>query len=162
MEDSLRMVGEYGTYQTNIKLILLGCAFLTNIYSIQIDIMLHFPNFIISQNNITIQNLTNEFDKKYCDKTKYKIDINENSEIKNWNYSFGFFCEKEYYLYCIYFSTVIGNIFGLIFFSFIADKIGREKVIKFSMIFSCILHLNLLFCLNAFHLLLICNALIIL
>ena len=155
MEDSLRMVGEYGTYQTNIKLILLGCAFLTNIYSIQIDIMLHFPNFIISQNNITIQNLTNEFDKKYCDKTKYKIDINENTEIKNWNYNFGFFCEKEYYLYCIYFSIVIGNIFGLIFFSFIADKIGREKVIKFSMIFSCILHLNLLFCLNAFHLLLI-------
>ena len=72
MEDSLRMVGEYGTYQTNIKLILLGCAFLTNIYSIQIDIMLHFPNFIISQNNITIQNLTNEFDKKYCDKIYIK------------------------------------------------------------------------------------------
>ena len=155
MEDSLRVVGEYGTYQTYIKIILLGCAFLTNIYSIQIDIMLHFPNLIISQNNITIYNSTTKFDIKYCDKDKYKIDINENTELKNWNYDFGFFCEKEYYLRYIYFSVLIGNFLGLIFFSSIPDKIGREKVMKFSMIFSCFLHLNLLFCLNIFHLLLI-------
>ena len=155
MEDSLRVVGEYGTYQTYIKIILLGCAFLSNIYSIQIDIMLHFPNFIISQNNITIHNSTTKFDNKYCDKDKYKIDINENTELKNWNYDFGFFCEKEYYLRFIYFSVLIGNFLGLIFFSSIPDKIGREKVMKFSMIFSCFLHLNLLFCLNIFHLLLI-------
>ena len=155
MEESLRVVGEYGTYQSHIKIILLGCAFLTNIYSIQIDIMLHFPNFIISQNNITMNNITKEYNNKYCDKDKYKINIDENTEIKNWNYNYGFFCEKENYLYYIYFSVLIGNFFGLIFFSSLPDKIGREKVMKFSMIFSCFLHLNLLFCQNTFHLLLI-------
>ena len=67
MEESLRVVGEYGTYQSHIKIILLSCAFLTNIYSIQIDIMLHFPNFIISQNNITMHNITKV----------YKIDTKE-------------------------------------------------------------------------------------
>ncbi len=103
MEESLRVVGEYGTYQSHIKIILLGCAFLTNIYSIQIDIMLHFPNFIISQNNITMNNITKEYNNKYCDKDKYKINIDENTEIKNWNYNYGFFCENENYLYYIYF-----------------------------------------------------------
>ena len=49
MEDSLRIIGEYGAFQTGIKIILLSCAFLTNIYSNEIDIMLKFPNFIILQ-----------------------------------------------------------------------------------------------------------------
>ena len=155
MEDSLRIIGEYGTYQTNIKIILLGCAFLTNIYSIQIDLMLKPPHLIITQNNISYKNNITFINTKYCDKNIYKLNIDGKNSLKNWNYNYKFFCENEWYLYCIYYSVLIGNIFGLVFFSGIPDRIGREKVMKYSMIFSCFLHLNFLFCLNEFHLTLI-------
>ena len=155
MEDSLKIIGEYGTFQTYIKIILLGCAFLTNIYSIQIELMLIFPNLIITQNNNLYKNSTALFNKKYCDKNKYEIKKDANTLLKNWNYDYNLFCENEYYIYCIYFSVLIGNIFGLIFLSGIPDRIGREKVIKYCMILSCFLHLNFLFCLNKFHLMLI-------
>ena len=153
MEDSLKIIGEYGAYQTNVKIILFGCAFLTNIYSIQIDLMLKTPNIIITNNNISYKNIT--FDNKFCDKNNYKINIDENTSLKNWNYNYKFFCENEWYLFCIYYSVLIGNIFGLIFFSGISDRIGREKVMKYSVVFSCFLHLNFLFCLNEFHLIII-------
>ena len=155
MEDSLRIIGEYGAYQTSIKIIFLGCAFLTNIYYNQIDIMLKFPNLIVTQNNSLNKNITSLFDNKYCDKNRYKIELDDNTFLKNWNYNYQLFCENEYYLYCIYFSVLIGNIFGVIFLSGISDKIGRENVLKYSIIFSCFLHLNFLFCLNKFHLVLI-------
>ena len=155
MEDSLRIVGEYGIYQINIKLILFGCAFLSNIYLIQLDIMLKNPNLVIIENDSFQKNISYIFDAKFCDKNKYKIEIDKNTILKNWNYNFGFFCENEWYLNSIYFSVLIGTFFGLLFFSPIPDRIGREKVLKYSMIFSCFLHLNFLFCLNAFHLILI-------
>ena len=155
MEDSLRIIGEYGAFQTGIKIILLSCAFLTNIYSNEIDIMLKFPNLIVTQNNSLNKNITSLFDNKYCDKNRYKIELDDNTFLKNWNYNYQLFCENEYYLYCIYFSVLIGNIFGVIFLSGISDKIGRENVLKYSIIFSCFLHLNFLFCLNKFHLVLI-------
>ena len=163
MEDSLRIVGEYGIYQTHIKIILLGCAFLTNIFSLQIDLMLKIPNIKIIEKNFPIKNSTIEsllpnhekIDDKFCDKNKYDIEIYENTTLKNWNYNYELFCENEWYLYCIYFSVLIGNIFGLIFFSSIGDRIGREKIIKYSIIFNSFVHLNLLFCINLFHLVLI-------
>ena len=163
MEDSLRIVGEYGIYQTHIKIILLGCAFLTNIFSLQIDLMLKIPNIKIIEKNFPIKNSTIEsllpnhekIDNKFCDKNKYDIEIYENTTLKNWNYNYELFCENEWYLYCIYFSVLIGNIFGLIFFSSIGDRIGREKIIKYSIIFNSFVHLNLLFCINLFHLVLI-------
>ena len=155
MEDSLKIIGEYGTFQTNIKIILLGCAFLTNIYSIQIDLMLKIPNLVITQNNNSYINFTTTFNNSYCDKNMYEIKVDENTALKNWNYDYKLFCENEYYIYCIYFSVLIGNIFGLIIFSSLPDRIGREKVMKLSVVFSCFLHLNFLFCLNKFHLMLI-------
>ena len=155
MEDSLRIIGEYGAFQTGIKIILLSCAFLTNIYSNEIDIMLKFPNFIILQNNSFNISNTTLYDYKYCDKNRYKIELDENTLLKNWNYNFKLFCENEYYLYYIYLSVLIGNIFGVFFLSSISDRIGRENVLKYSVIFSSFLHINFLFCLNKFHLLLI-------
>ena len=43
MEGSLKVVGEYGNYQNHIKVILLSCAFLTDIYTLQICLMLKLP-----------------------------------------------------------------------------------------------------------------------
>ena len=64
MEEPLRIVGEYGRYQSHIKIILLGCAFLSNIFSLQIDLMLKLPNIKIIHKNISISNnITNI--KKY-------------------------------------------------------------------------------------------------
>ena len=128
MEDSLRIVGEYGTYQINIKLILFGCAFLSNIYLIQLDIMLKNPDLVIIENDSFQKNISYIFDAKFCDKNKYKIEIDKNTILKNWNYNFGFFCENEWYLNSIYFSVLIGTFFGLLFFSPIPDRIGRGKV----------------------------------
>ena len=68
MDDSLRIIGEYGAYQTSIKIIFLGCAFLTNIYYNQIDIMLKFPNLKEKQINIKqkkIKIIYNILYKKY-------------------------------------------------------------------------------------------------
>lgn len=155
MEDSLKIIGEYGTFQTSIKIIILGCAFLTNIYPIQIDLMLKLPNLIITYDNNSYVNSTETFNNKYCNNNIYEIKVDENTFLKNWNYDYKLFCENDYYIYYIYFSALIGNIFGLIIFSSLPDRIGREKVVKFSVIFSCFLHLNFLFCLNKFHLILI-------
>ena len=94
MEDSLRIIGEYGAFQTGIKIILLSCAFLTNIYSNEIDIMLKFPNFIILKNNSFNISNTTLYDYKYCDKNRYKIELDENTLLKNWNYNFKLFCEN--------------------------------------------------------------------
>lgn len=155
MEDSLKIIGEYGAFQTSIKIIILGCAFLTNIYPIQIDLMLKLPNLVITHDNNSYVNSTEVFNNKYCNNNIYEIKVDENTFLKNWNYDYNFFCENEGYIYYIYFSVLIGNIFGLIIFSSVPDRIGREKVVKFSAIFSCFLHLNFLFCLNKFHLILI-------
>ena len=169
MEGSLKIVGEYGNYQNHIKVILLSCAFLTDIYSLQIGLMLKLPklkiipkknlNYINKENNILLDiflysNLTS-INKEYCNKNKYTIEINNNTLLKNWNYDFGFFCDNEWYNIAIFSSLIIGIIFGSIFFSPLPDKLGREKIVKYSMVFSCFLHFNLFFCLNGFHLILI-------
>ena len=169
MEDSLKIVGEYGNFQNHIKLIIFSSAFLTDIYSLQIGLMLKLPNIDIVENdniefnyklnnitslNILLSNLTN-IEEKYCDKNRYTLEINNNTSLKNWNYNFGFFCEKEWNIVAIIISVIIGTIFGLLFFSPLPDRIGREKIFKYSIIISCILYLNLAFCLNTFHLILI-------
>ena len=169
MEDSLKIVGEYGNFQNHIKLIIFSSAFLTDIYSLQIGLMLKLPNIDIIEmdnieynnklNNLTslnilLSNLTN-IEEKYCDKNRYILEINNNTPLKNWNYNFGFFCEKEWNIFAIIISVILGTIFGLIFFSPFPDRIGREKVFKYSIIISCFLHLNFSFCLNTFHLILI-------
>ncbi len=169
MEGSLKTVGEYGNYQNHIKIILLSCAFLTDIYSIQIGLMLKLPklniidkNTQINYNNNNISSLeiflyknVTSIDKTFCNKNKYSIEIDDSTVLKNWNYDYKFFCDNEWNNYAIIISLLIGIIFGLIFFSPLPDRIGREKVLKYSMIFSCFLHLNLLFCLNSFHLIII-------
>ena len=82
MEESLKTVGEYGNYQNQIKIILLSCAFLTDIYSLQIGLMLDLPKIKIIEKNSIIQNnnaslnmflLSNitKINKQYCDKNKY-------------------------------------------------------------------------------------------
>ena len=169
MEDSLKIVGEYGNFQNHIKIIIFSSAFLTDIYSLQIGLMLKLPNIDIVENdniefnyklnnitslNILLSNLTN-IEEKYCDKNRYTLEINNNTSLKNWNYNFGFFCEKEWNIVAIIISVIIGTIFGLLFFSPLPDRIGREKIFKYSIIISCILYLNLAFCLNTFHLILI-------
>ena len=169
MEDSLKIVGEYGNFQNHIKLIIFSSAFLTDIYSLQIGLMLKLPNIDIIENNnieynnklnnitslnILLSNLTN-IEEKYCDKNRYTLEINNNTSLKNWNYNFGFFCEKEWNIVAIIISVIIGTIFGLLFFSPLPDRIGREKIFKYSIIISCFLYLNLAFCLNTFHLILI-------
>ena len=166
MEESLKTVGEYGNYQNQIKIILLSCAFLTDIYSLQIGLMLDLPKIKIIEKNSIIQNnnaslnmflLSNitKINKQYCDKNKYTIEIDNTTFLKNWNYDFGFLCENQWYNIAIIFSLFMGTFFGLIFFSPLPDRVGREKILKYSIIFSCILHLNLFFCLNSFHLILI-------
>ena len=167
MEGSLKIVGEYGNFQNHIKIIIFSCAFLTDIYLLQISLMLKSPkiniiekgNFKDSDNQTLLSmyllpNLTN-IDNQYCDKNKYIIQIDNSSSLKNWNYNYNFFCENEWYIITIIISLFIGIIFGLLFFSTIPDRIGREKIFKYSIIFSCFLHLNLLFCRNNFHLILI-------
>lgn len=170
MEDSLKIVGEYGNYQNHIKIILLSCAFLTDIYSLQIGLMLKLPKIKIIEKNLLKNNekiyntpsldmflyfnLTN-IDKQYCDKKKYLIEIDNSTSLKNWNYNFMYFCENSWYNIIIIISLILGTIFGFIFLSPLADRIGREKIFKYSMILSSFLHLNLFFCLNSFHLILI-------
>ena len=41
------------------------------------------------------------------------------------------------------------------FFHHYPDRVGREKIFKYSILFNAFLHLNFLFCLNSFHLILI-------
>ena len=83
------------------------------------------------------------------------IEIDNATSLKNWNYDYEFFCENQWYNITIIISLFFGTFFGLIFFSPLPDRIGREKILKYSIIFSCFLHLNLLFCFNGFHLILI-------
>ena len=170
MEASLKIVGEYGNYQNHIKVILLSCAFLTDIYSLQIGLMLKLPklNIIEKSNKINYNNhINNPFlniflysnitsiDKIFCNKNKYSIEFDNTTILKNWNYDYKFFCDNEWNNFAIIISIIIGTIFGLIFFSPLPDRIGREKILKYSLIFSCFLHLNLFFCLNNFHLIII-------
>ena len=61
MEGSLKTVGEYGNYQNHIKIILLSCAFLTDIYSIQIGLMLKLPKLNIIEKNTQINYNNNNF-----------------------------------------------------------------------------------------------------
>ena len=168
MEGSLKIVGEYGNYQNHIKIILLSCAFLTDIYSLQIGLMLKLPklniieknnkiNYCINNHSLDIFLYTNitSIDKTFCNKNKYSIEVDNSTILKNWNYEYKFFCDNEWYNFAIIISLIIGTIFGLIFFSPLPDRIGREIILKYSLIFSCFLHLNLFFCLNNFHLILI-------
>ena len=169
MEGSFKVVGEYGNYQNHIKVILLSCAFLTDIFTLQIGLMLKLPKLNIMEKSIFninnklnytsfdilfFYNLTN-IDKQFCNENKYLIEVDNSTTLKNWNFDFGFFCENEWYNIAIITFIIIGTIFGLVFFSPLPDRIGREKVFKYSMIFSAFLHLNLFFCLNSFHLILI-------
>lgn len=169
MEGSLKVVGEYGNYQNHIKVILLICAFLTDIYASQLGLMLKLPKLkIIEKSNINTKNKINftsfdillflnltNIDKHYCDKNKYLIEIKNSTSLKNWNFDFGFFCENEWYIFMIITSLIIGTIFGFVFLSPLPDRVGREKIFKYSMIFNAFLHFNLFFCLNSFHLILI-------
>lgn len=170
MEGSLKIVGEYGNYQNHIKIILLSCAFLTDIYSLQIELMLKLPNLKIIEKSLLnykekmdntssfhmflFFNLTS-IDKQYCDKKKYLIEIDNSTSLRNWNYNFRYFCENDWYNIIIIVSLILGTIFGFIFLSPLPDRIGREKIFKYSMILSCFLHLNLFLCLNSTHLILI-------
>lgn len=169
MEGSLKVVGEYGNYQNHIKVILLSCAFLTDIYTLQIGLMLKLPKLkiidksIINTNNklnitfidiLLFLNITN-IDKHYCDKNKYSIEKDNSTSLKNWNFDYDYYCNNEWYIIIIITSIIIGTIFGFVFFSPLPDRVGREKIFKYSMIFNAFLHLNFLFCLNSFHLILI-------
>ena len=82
MEDSLKIIGEYGIYQNQIKVILLSCVFFTNIFSFQIGLMLDLPklniiekkqiivNNSVSFNLFLLSNIT-KISSQYCNKNKY-------------------------------------------------------------------------------------------
>ena len=82
MEDSLKIIGEYGIYQNQIKVILLSCVFFTNIFSFQIGLMLDLPklniiekkqiivNNSVSFNLFLLSNIT-KISSQYCNENKY-------------------------------------------------------------------------------------------
>ena len=86
MEDSLKIIGEYGIYQNQIKVILLSCVFFTNIFSFQIGLMLDLPklniiekkqiivNNSVSFNLFLLSNIT-KISSQYCNENKYIFSI---------------------------------------------------------------------------------------
>ena len=161
MEESLKIIGENNNFQFYLKIILFSCAFLTDIYSMQIPFMLNSYN-LISINNITDINLTDycNNDNNISTKTlNYNTTTTNDplslSIIKNWIFSFNLYCENQKYILIIQISIIIGNILGLLIISPLPDKYGREKFLKYSLIINLILHLNLLFILNIYHLIII-------
>jgi MFS family permease len=157
MDKIFETVGLEGTYQKILFIINLFTGSLPCIYSFQVPFLTKFPSFFVQKLKSDDPNKIYEleFSKELCDSTLYKIVKNPSKSIINWTYTYDLFCEKETYVTTITSIIFIGNMLGTLFIGPWIDNYGRSKILKISVSISLILHLNLLFCIGPFHLVII-------
>ena len=157
MDKILETVGLEGAYQNTLFIINLLTGFLPCIYTFQVPFLTKPPSFFVQKLKSDDPNKIYEleYNKELCDSTLYKIIKNPSKSIINWAYTYELYCEKEIFVTTITSIIFIGTMIGTLFLGPVIDKYGRSITLKICVSISLILHLNLLFCLGPFHLIII-------
>ena len=155
MNECLEAVGNNGKFQNIIIYICILDSLLTTLYTLLISFLTKQPDFfIINKENPNENPLHVSYSKEICDNSKYTINKDTKS-IHNWAYEFNLFCDKEYLITFMTYSIFIGQILGTIFLSPIPDKYGRKNIFIIIITISLIIHINLLFLVNPFHIIIL-------
>ena len=154
MDLAFESVGENGKFQKIIAFLLILVAPLTLLISTTIPFMSSKPVF-----SCKLKNSLDDFqicrEEDLCKSNLFEYKKIPEFSINNWVYDFDLYCEYSYLPPIIATSFFFGGIFGSIILSSIPDKYGREKLYKILVIISFVLHLNIVFSNNAWHLVIV-------
>lgn len=152
MDIAFEAVGSHGKYQRIIAFLVILVAPLTLIMSSSFPFMTKKPSFLCKEKE-SLQDFHTCPERDLC-KNKY-FDYKKNIEesLYNWSYEFDLYCSKSYIPPLIGTSFFSGGIVGSIILSPLPDQYGRKDIYNILLVVSFILHLNVFFTLNEWHLL---------
>jgi len=155
MDKILEVVGLDGKYQNILLRINLLTGILPVIYPLQIPFLTKQPNFFVIKNDEPNKTYEMEYSPELCNSNIYNITKNPKKSIINWSYTYDLYCSKESYKTIITSIIFLGGMIGTLIILPLPDKYGRKKILQLSSLISLFLHLNLLFNINAIHLIII-------
>ena len=159
MEDAYKIINQNGKFQKILIFILISTSFLSSVLSVSYSYLTKHPLFECSKKN-QIDSPYSQCEYRngeFCDKNSGLIyrKIYDKS-LHNWSYSFDLYCNNEHYIPLIGSSFFFGGILGSILITPLPDKFGRKKIFNSLTFISCLMHINLLFSNNPFHIVIIC------
>jgi len=154
MDIAFEAVGSQGKYQKIIALLVILVTPLTLLLSSAFPFLTKKPNFLCKEkDSIEVFHMCEE--KYLCKNDFFEYKKNPSLSLNNWSYDYDLYCEKSYLSPFIGTTFFCGGIIGSIFLSPIPDKHGRKEIYKILIIVLFILHLNIFFAINEWHIILI-------
>ena len=159
MEEAYSIINPNGKFQHILIFILISTSFLSSVLSVSYSYLTKLPSFeCLKKNEINSSYKQCEYNYgEFCNKNSelFYRKIYDKS-LHNWSYSFDLYCNNEHYIPLIGSSFFFGGILGSILITPLPDKFGRKKIFNILTFISCLMHINLFFSNNPFHIVIIC------
>ena len=154
MDIAFEAIGTNGKFQKIIAFLLILVTPLTLLMSSIYPFMTRKP--VIScrlKNTLDLFQICPETD--LCKNNLFEYKKIPEQSLNNWAYDFDLYCENSHIPPIMATSFYLGGLLSSIVLGPIPDKYGRENIYKILLVISLILHLNILFTLGPWHLVII-------
>ena len=152
MDIAFEAVGSQGKYQKIIAFLVILVAPLSLIMSSSFPFMTKKPSFLCREKE-SIEDFHTCPERDLCKYNYFEYQKSREESLYNWSYEFELYCSKSYIPPVLGTTFFCGGIAGSIILSPLPDQYGRKDIYKILLIVSFILHLNVLFVINEWHML---------
>lgn len=153
MEVAFEAVGSNGKYQKILSFLVILVAPLSLMMSLSFPFNTKKPSFFCKEKD-SLESYHECHERDLCKNEFFDYMKNPKESLNNMADAFNLYCNKAYISPILGTTFFLGGILGSILLSPIPDKYGRAEIYKILLVINFILHLNILFGINEWHIVL--------